>query len=361
MPVARNPKKVNKDPREEAFVSVTIMEGGGSYKDALLKAREAINLKDIEVDGMRCRRRATGAYLFEIKGPGSRQKARSIAEVLKTKVTGVKVGVSVRTGHFKVCGLNPGTTIEEIKKVVVELNPGTDPSLIRVCEILVGRGGLCQVFVTAPIEIVRLAVEKGTIVVGWCRARIYAVDKRLTRYYRCQARGHVGAVCPSPVVRLNLCYRCGEEGHIARGCVRKVCCPVCKDAGRRDTDHTVGSWLCPPVALRELETYTDGSGPAPTPVRNNNETGVDVSVRDAVGLEAPSEDVDMDLKVTGEGGCDKSRCYNLSHPSRSDPISREAILMAQKRSHNQRSDPIGRKAILQAKLRSHRWRSESIG
>ncbi|KAI4473111.1 hypothetical protein M0802_016306 [Mischocyttarus mexicanus] len=116
LPVVRTPKKANKGPREEAVVSVTVTEEGGSYKDALLRAREVVNIKDMGVEGMRCRRGATGAYLFEIKGPGSRQKARSIAEALKNKVTGVKVGVPVRTGTFKVCGLDPGTTAREIRE-----------------------------------------------------------------------------------------------------------------------------------------------------------------------------------------------------------------------------------------------------
>ncbi|KAI4474517.1 hypothetical protein M0802_015574 [Mischocyttarus mexicanus] len=243
LPVVRTPKKANTGPREKAVVSVTVTEEGGSYKDALLRARE-------------------------IKGPGSRQKARSIAEALKNKVTGVRVGVPVRTGTFKVCGLDPGTTAREISKVVAELCEGMDPNLIRVGEILLGRGGLGQVWVTAPIEVVRVGVAKGHVVAGWSRARIYPVNKRPTRCYRCQARGHVGVMCPSPVVR---------------------------DAGRKDTDHMVGSWQCPPVAPLGRKATVDGLGLPLSPVSSSSMKGGKNSEGDAGGTRAPCREVDMEV------------------------------------------------------------------
>ncbi|XP_043505308.1 uncharacterized protein LOC122526162 [Polistes fuscatus] len=114
-------------------------------------------------------------------------------------------------------------------------------------EIRLGRGGRYEATVVAPTALAQAAIEKGTIVVGWGKVRVFPIRPRPLRCQRCLARGHVAASCPAPSARLSLCFKCGEPGHVARVCEDKPRCPVCAEAGRSQTSHRAGSWGCPLV------------------------------------------------------------------------------------------------------------------
>ncbi|KAI4480970.1 hypothetical protein M0802_014089 [Mischocyttarus mexicanus] len=92
--------------REEAVVSVTCAEGV-SYRDALMKAREKINLKDIGVDAFKIRTGVTGSFIFKLKGAECKGKATKFAEALNKALPEAKVALPKRTGELVVCGLFP--------------------------------------------------------------------------------------------------------------------------------------------------------------------------------------------------------------------------------------------------------------
>ncbi|KAI4472529.1 hypothetical protein M0802_016733 [Mischocyttarus mexicanus] len=268
--------------REEAVVSVTCAEGG-SYRDALLKAREKIDLKDLGVDSFKIRRGVTGSFIFKLKGAECKGKASKFAEALSKALPEAKVALPKRTGEFVLCGLDAGVTREEIVKSMKGLVVGLESCDVRVGDIYPGKGRLGQVCVSAPLSAIKEIMKAGSISVGWSKAKIRPLTKRPLRCFRCQARGHVGAYCPSPVSRVGLCHRCGEEGHYAAACRNKLCCSVCKDAGRTAVGHLVGSLSCPPVPPRKfvsaVSTEKTGVNSAVATVSGdaNNNVGMEIS------------------------------------------------------------------------------------
>ncbi|KAI4474490.1 hypothetical protein M0802_015583 [Mischocyttarus mexicanus] len=254
---------------EEAVDSVTCAEGF-FYRDALLKAREKINLKDLGVDAFKIRRGVTGSFIFKLKGAECRRIATRFAEALNKAIPEAKVALPKRTGELVLCGLDAGVTKYEIIASIKGLVEGLESRDVRVGDIYSGKGRLGQAYVSAPLNAIKEMLKIGSISIGWSKARVRALSKRPLRCYRCQVRGHVGAYCPSPVSRVGLCHRCGREGHYAAACVNKLCCSVCKDAGRSAVGHVVGSLRCPPVPPPPPRKFTSAV--------KNKSVGVDSAV-----------------------------------------------------------------------------------
>ncbi|KAI4474294.1 hypothetical protein M0802_015680 [Mischocyttarus mexicanus] len=146
-PAATNNSSANtirgNSSREEAVVSVTCAEGG-SYRDALLKAREKIDIKDLGVDSFKIRRGVTGSFIFKLKGAECKGKASKFAEALKKALPEAKVALPKRTGEFVLCGLDAGVTRDEIVKSMKGLVVGLESCDVRVGDIYPGKGRLGQ-------------------------------------------------------------------------------------------------------------------------------------------------------------------------------------------------------------------------
>ncbi|KAI4474018.1 hypothetical protein M0802_015832 [Mischocyttarus mexicanus] len=129
--------------REEAVVSVTCVEGG-SYRDALLKAREKIDLKDQGVDSFKIRRGVTGSFIFQLKGAECKGKAAKFAEALNKALPEAKVALPKKTGEFVLCGLDAGVTRAEIVRSMKGLVVGLESCDVRVGDVYPGKGRLGQ-------------------------------------------------------------------------------------------------------------------------------------------------------------------------------------------------------------------------
>ncbi|KAI4475160.1 hypothetical protein M0802_015261 [Mischocyttarus mexicanus] len=187
-----------------------------------------------------------------INGAECKGKAAKFAEALNKALPEAKVALPKKPGEFVLCGLDAGVTRDEIVRSMKGLVVGLESCDVRVVDIYPGKGRLGQVYVSAPLSAIKEIAKAGSISVGWSKAKIRPLTKRPLRCFRCQARGHVGAYCPSPVSREGLCHRCGGEGHYAAACRNKLCCSVCKDAGRTAVGHVLGSLSCPPVPPRKF-------------------------------------------------------------------------------------------------------------
>ncbi|KAI4479674.1 hypothetical protein M0802_014359 [Mischocyttarus mexicanus] len=146
--------------REEAVVSVTCAEGG-SYRDALLKAREKINLKDLGVDSFKIRRGVTGSFIFKLKGAECKGKAAKFAEALNKALLEAKVALPKKTGEFVLCGLDAGVTRDEIIRSMKGLVVDLESRDVRVGDIYPGKGRLGQVYVSAPLSAIKEIAKAG--------------------------------------------------------------------------------------------------------------------------------------------------------------------------------------------------------
>ncbi|KAI4472238.1 hypothetical protein M0802_017023, partial [Mischocyttarus mexicanus] len=239
--------------RKEAAVTITC-QGDMTYRDALVKLREKVDVSSLGLDGMKCRRGATGSDIYRIRGSQADEKAARLVAAISTAVPGVRASCPRRFGEMRIFGLDASASGTEIRDSLARLCEGTDPKLVVVGEVVAGRGNLGQVYVRAPETVVREAVKRGCLTLGWTRVRVVGLPRRPIRCFRCRARGHVAVRCPCPDEVGGSCFRCGIVGHMAKECTNKPCCLPCKKAGRGRTDHRTGSAVCPIVPPKKLGT-----------------------------------------------------------------------------------------------------------
>ncbi|XP_047367415.1 uncharacterized protein LOC124956083 [Vespa velutina] len=255
---AQRRRKREKREREVAAISLSCA-GEMTYRDVVLRATEKVNLKDLGIVGMTCKRGLTGAFIWQVRGKGATEKADQVVEALRSSVPGVKVTRPLRTSTIRLVGLDPAANGTWIRNALLELHPGTNPNLIKVGEIRIGRGRLAETTVTAPTPVIQAALKKDRIILGLTVARVQELKQRPLRCHRCLARGHVAAMYSATKPRVDLCYVCGKPDHLAKRCTNKAACPICSDTGRKPTNHRAGSWECPVVPPRKWVDKAYGS------------------------------------------------------------------------------------------------------
>ncbi|KAI4475330.1 hypothetical protein M0802_015203 [Mischocyttarus mexicanus] len=265
-PVKAGAKVVMGRMRKEAAVAITC-QGDMTYRDALVKLREKVDVSSLGLDGMKCRRGATGSYIYRIRGSQADEKAAKLVAAISTAVPGVRASCPRRFGELRIFGLDASASGTEIRDSLARLSEGTDFNLVEVGEVAAGRGNLGQVYVRAPETVLREAVKRGSLTLGWTRVRVVRLPSRLIRCFRCRARGHVAMRCPCLDEVGRSCFRCGVVGHRARDCRDKPCCLPCKKAGRGRTDHRAGSAVCPIVPPKKLGDQSAAIGTAVRKVR----------------------------------------------------------------------------------------------
>ncbi|XP_046833742.1 uncharacterized protein LOC124430778 [Vespa crabro] len=212
------------------------------YRDALGRATEAVNLKDLGIDNMSCSKGLTGAFIWQIRGKGANEKADRVAEAFKSAVPGTKITRPLHTNTIRLVGLDASANGTIIRNALLQVKSGTDPNLIKIGEIRIDRSRLGEAIVSAPVPVTRAALERGKIAVRLTTVRVHELRQRPLRCHRCLARGHVAAMCPAAKPKTDLCYVCGKPGHLVKTCTDKTACPVCTDVGRKPTNHRAGSW-----------------------------------------------------------------------------------------------------------------------
>ncbi|XP_046835608.1 uncharacterized protein LOC124431582 [Vespa crabro] len=247
---AQRRKRNRQREREVAAVSLSCTEEM-TYRDALGRAVNAVNLKDLGITNLPCKRGLTGAFIWKIRGKGANEKADRMAEAIRNTVPGAKITRPVRTSTIKLVGLDAWANRTIIRNALLEIKSGTDPNLIKIGEIRIGRGRLGETIVSAHVPITRAALDKGKLQIGISTVRVREIRQSPLRCHRCLARGHIAAMCSAEKSRTDVCYVCGKTGHIAKMCTDKASCPVCTDAGRKPTNHRAGSWECPVVPPRK--------------------------------------------------------------------------------------------------------------
>ncbi|XP_047365391.1 uncharacterized protein LOC124955267 [Vespa velutina] len=244
--------KRRKREREVAEISVFCTEQT-MYRETLYRASTKINIKDMGINGMKCRRGLTGAFIWQVRGKGANEKADWLAEAFRNVIPEARITRPMRTRAIRLVGLDPAADETSIRNALLKLRSGTDPNLIKVGEIRIGRSRAAEVTVSAPVSVIRAALEKGRIKMGLTLVRVHELRQPPLRCHRCLAQGHVAVMCPDTKSRTDLCYVCGKPGHLGKTCTDKPACPVCIDAGRKPTNHRAGSWECPVVPPKKWD------------------------------------------------------------------------------------------------------------
>ncbi|XP_035742749.1 uncharacterized protein LOC118450859 [Vespa mandarinia] len=174
-----------------------------------------------------------------------------MAEALRNAVPGARVTRPLRTSTMRIVEQDAAINTTVIGNALMDVHSGADPNLINVGEVRIFGGRLGEATVSAPVPVIRAALEKGRINVGWTLVRVHGLRQRHLRCLRCLARGHVAVVCPATKHRIDLCYIYGKPDHLAKTCMDKPECPVCADAGQKPTNHRAGSWVYTVVPPRK--------------------------------------------------------------------------------------------------------------
>ncbi|XP_047533400.1 uncharacterized protein LOC125068340 [Vanessa atalanta] len=251
MPKARHAAKSKLAAPRTAAVVLTLQpeaeQKGITYAQVLERAEQNVKLEDLGINGgLKVRRAATGARVLEPPRAQTEQ-AEKLADKLRTLLDGVaNVVRPIRKVDIKVTGLDDSVTKEKIIAAVAR--EGSCPAeMLRCGDISRGPGYMGMVFVSCPIAVAKKLSDAGRLLVGWSSARVYVLEQRPLRCYKCMGLGHTKALCPFSAERGGLCYRCGVDGHKSAACTGKLRCAVCSDAGKL-SGHVMGSRECnPPI------------------------------------------------------------------------------------------------------------------
>ncbi|CAB3241089.1 unnamed protein product [Arctia plantaginis] len=219
------PRKL-RAPRSSAVVitlTAEAAERGVGYAEVLTKVKANVDLKALEIPGVRCKNTRTGARLLEVAGATSGPKAVALAAKLRESLDSV--------------------TADELRLAVAET--GSCPlDSVKAGAIRFGPGGQGAAVVSCPIAAAqKVADGRSLLFGGFLRAQARLLQARPARCFRCLSVGHVGVHCTAEATVGDRCFRCGQPGHKAGGCNAPLRCFRCA-AGGKPADHRVGSKAC---------------------------------------------------------------------------------------------------------------------
>lgn len=286
-PNATRPKLRRKKPKlglpRSAAVVITLqpeaIQRGMTYTDVLTKAKASINLAELGIDGVRSRLTATGARALELPGATSGPKADLLAEKLRSALgDDARVVRPVKCVDLRISGLDDSICKDDVAAAIATRADCLRDS-IKVGEIRVGPGGSGVAIVQCPVQAAKVVLEKGRLLVGWSSARVFSLDPRPLRCFRCMGVGHTRQLCPSDIDRGELCFRCGREGHKSATCTVEPKCALCADA-RRPSGHVMGSRKCKPPAVKGKSVPMRQSIPQLTTEMTRSNAGEEVLMSD---------------------------------------------------------------------------------
>lgn len=236
-------------PPKTAAVSIIGRDKNFSYKEALLKTRQEISLKNLKIENTRLRRAANGGYLIEILDKDNAGKAKVLQERLRAILPEEQATVAcpVTYGELRFIGLDETILSTEVEQFIVSEGK-CDKDNVKVGQIQPMRNGLNTVWVRCPLSAATAIASRKKVSMGWTFVRVELLKSRPLQCYKCWSYGHVRYACTSQVDRSNLCFNCGGEGHLLRNCQLPPCCVVCIEMGRKG-NHRMGSAQC--VANKE--------------------------------------------------------------------------------------------------------------
>lgn len=236
-----------KRPHRNAVVTIKVEDGGPSYVEILKKARENINIKEIEIINPKIRRTANGGVLLEIPGADGHQRADELAHRLKSEIgNDAKIGRPVKFGELRIVGLDLSVTPEELANTIVE-HGKCDISSVNLGPFRESERGVRTVWVRCPLTTAFILAERQRIEVGWSSAKVEILKARPIQCYKCWEYGHIRNACKATIDRQGHCFNCGSVEHKLMDCKAPSHCVVCKEKGL-PFKHKLGSLACGSLA-----------------------------------------------------------------------------------------------------------------
>lgn len=135
----RNRIPARRPPRTAAVVLTCPLDG---YADAMRRATQQIELKEIRIGSMKPKKAATGALILEIKE--GKEKATILRDKMKKvllDMEGVRVSCPSKMAELRVKDLLDHTDLTEIKEIIAE-NGECNADEIKIGEIKMSASGL---------------------------------------------------------------------------------------------------------------------------------------------------------------------------------------------------------------------------
>lgn len=263
-------------PPRSAAVVVTLMDPEATNKGAdfgaiLAEAKKKVRLEDLGIPGLRLRKAQTGAYIMEVPGAESGDKADALANKLAEVIDPAVARISrpIKCAELRISGLDESILPLEVVAAVARVG-SCQEAHIRSGEVIRGPSGMGTVWLRCPVPAAKKVVEAGRLLVGWVSAQVKLLDARPLRCFRCLEVGHVRAKCRAEVDRSLLCYRCGHPGHAAYKCTAPAHCLLCAEAGL-SANHRVGSKACdPPKPKRKAADLGPRASQQPNTRKDSN-------------------------------------------------------------------------------------------
>jgi len=148
----------------------------------------------------------------------------------------------VRKAEFRLRGLDPSVTIEELRETIAKAD-GYSVSAVSISGIRRLVSGHRVAWISCPASVAHSLSEGRFLQVGWSSASIDSVRIKRLQCYRCWEFGHARSACRASVDRTGQCFRCGEAGHMADNYERSLVCPL-----QRQRDG-----LCPQTGIQILQ------------------------------------------------------------------------------------------------------------
>ncbi|XP_059050234.1 uncharacterized protein LOC131845209 [Achroia grisella] len=239
------PKKRRLRPPRSSAIVLTIQpeaeKGGLTYSSVLREAKDKISLAELGITELKFKPAITGARILEVPGD-SGDKADQLANKLASILPegSVRVSRPMKSAELRIGDLDDSATAAEVVAAVAREGKCTVET-VKSGEIRRTSSGVGTLWVRCPVAAAKALVDAGRVKIGWTMARVFSLDPRPLRCYRCLLTGHVGQRCTAREDCGGMCFRCGQAGHKAASCVApKPHCRYCAAAGR-DADHRIGS------------------------------------------------------------------------------------------------------------------------
>ncbi|XP_059047979.1 uncharacterized protein LOC131843367 [Achroia grisella] len=239
------PKKRRLRPPRSSAIVLTIQpeaeKGGLTYSSVLREAKDKISLAELGITELKFKPAITGARILEVPGD-SGEKADLLADKLASVLPegSVRVSRPTKSAELRIGDLDDSATVAEVVAAVAREGKCTVET-VKSGEIRRTSSGVGTLWVRCPVAAAKALVDAGRVKIGWTMARVFSLDPRPLRCYRCLLTGHVGQRCTAREDCGGMCFRCGQAGHKAASCVApKPHCRYCAAAGR-DADHRIGS------------------------------------------------------------------------------------------------------------------------
>ena len=164
-----------------------------------MKETQAVDLQDIGIEDVRCRKSVTGAMIIEVPGKENKEKADKLTTQLKEvfqNKKNVRVNRPEKMAELRVKNLDDSVKQEITTALALKGECSPDQVIVGEIKRVMPRS-MGTAWAKCPPSAARKIVQLGRITVGWSSSRVDILPPRPLQCYKCLRTGHVRAQCNS--------------------------------------------------------------------------------------------------------------------------------------------------------------------